>query len=126
MADRPLTKAEYSPLSATWSLVFLIGPGLFLPLEQEISRALAERRTQGLGGAPVVRRAATLGVGLALAVLVLPLTVPVLIFGVAASNAAVVGPVPFGTPFGILCALSLMSVVVGPVAAALALRHGLE
>ncbi|HKA82447.1 MAG TPA: hypothetical protein VKD21_01195 [Acidimicrobiales bacterium] len=71
VADRPLTKAEYSPLSATWSLVFLIGPGLFLPLEQEISRALAERRTQGLGGAPVVRRAATLGVGLALAVLVL-------------------------------------------------------
>ena len=71
VADRPLTKAEYSPLSATWSLVFLIGPGLFLPLEQEISRALAERRTRGLGGAPVVRRAATLGVGLALAVLVL-------------------------------------------------------
>jgi O-antigen/teichoic acid export membrane protein len=71
VADRPLSKAEYSPLSATWSLVFLIGPGLFLPLEQEISRALAERRTRGLGGAPVVRRAATLGVGLALAVLVL-------------------------------------------------------
>lgn len=71
VADRPLTKAEYSPLSATWSLVFLIGPGLFLPLEQEISRALAERRTRGVGGAPVVRRAATLGVGLALAVLVL-------------------------------------------------------
>jgi O-antigen/teichoic acid export membrane protein len=71
VANRPLSKAEYSPLSATWSLVFLIGPGLFLPLEQEISRALAERRTRGLGGAPVVRRAATLGVGLALAVLVL-------------------------------------------------------
>ncbi len=71
VADRPLTKTEYSPLSATWSLVFLIGPGLFLPLEQEISRALAERRTRGLGGAPVVRRAGTLGVGLALAVLVL-------------------------------------------------------
>jgi len=30
-----------------------------------------------------------------LAVLILPLTVPVLIFGVAASNAAIVGPVPF-------------------------------
>ena len=71
VADRPLTKAEYSPLSATWSLVFLVGPGLFLPLEQEISRALAERRTRGVGGAPVVRRAATLGVGLGLAVLVL-------------------------------------------------------
>ena len=45
--------------------------------------------------------------GLLLAVLVLPLTIPVLIFGVAASNAAIVGPVPFGTPFTILCALTL-------------------
>jgi len=64
--------------------------------------------------------------GLLLAVLVLPLTVPVLIFGVAAANAAVVGPAPFGPPFTILCALSLMSFVVGPFAAAAALRHGLE
>ena len=64
--------------------------------------------------------------GLLLAVLVLPLTVPVLIFGVAASNAAIVGPVPFGAPFAILCALTLVSLVVGPVAAALALRHALE
>lgn len=61
--------------------------------------------------------------GLLLAVLVLPLTVPVLIFGVSASNAAIVGPVPFGTPFTILCALTLASLVVGPVAAAAALRH---
>jgi heme exporter protein B len=64
--------------------------------------------------------------GLLLPVLVLPLTVPVLIFGVAASNAAIVGPVPFGTPFTILCALTLMSLVVGPFAAAATLRHGLE
>jgi len=64
--------------------------------------------------------------GLLIAVLVLPLTVPVLIFGVAASNAAIVGPVPFGVPFTILCALTLMSAVVGPFAAAAALRHGLE
>jgi heme exporter protein B len=64
--------------------------------------------------------------GLLLPVLVLPLTVPVLIFGVAASNAAIVGPVPFGTPFTLLCAVTLMSFVVGPFAAAAALRHGLE
>jgi heme exporter protein B len=64
--------------------------------------------------------------GLLLAVLVLPLTVPVLIFGVSASNAAVIGPVPFGTPFTILCALTLMSAVIGPFAAAAALRHGLD
>jgi heme exporter protein B len=64
--------------------------------------------------------------GLLLAVLILPLTVPVLIFGVAASNAAIVGPVPFGTPFSLLCALTLMSVVLGPFAAAAALRQGME
>jgi heme exporter protein B len=64
--------------------------------------------------------------GLLLAILVLPLTVPVLIFGVAAANAAIAGPVPFGTPFTILCALTLMSLVVGPFAAAAALRQEME
>jgi len=64
--------------------------------------------------------------GLLLAVLVLPLTIPVLIFGVAAANAAIVGPAPFGPPFTILCALSLASLVLGPIAAGAALRHGLE
>jgi heme exporter protein B len=61
--------------------------------------------------------------GLLVPVMILPLTIPVLIFGVAASNAAIAGPVPFGTPFTILCALSLASLVIGPVAAAAALRH---
>jgi O-antigen/teichoic acid export membrane protein len=71
VADKALSRAEYSPLAALWSLVFLAGPGLFLPLEQEISRALAERRARHQGGLPVVRRAATIGVGLGLGVLVL-------------------------------------------------------
>jgi O-antigen/teichoic acid export membrane protein len=70
VADKALSDAEYSPLATLWSLVFLIGPGLFLPVEQEISRALAERRARRQGGLPLVRRAATIGVGLALAVLV--------------------------------------------------------
>ncbi len=64
--------------------------------------------------------------GLLLAVIVLPLTVPVLIFGVAAANAAVAGPVPFGTPFTILGALTLASLVIGPFAAAAALRQEME
>jgi heme exporter protein B len=61
--------------------------------------------------------------GILLPILVLPLTVPVLIFGVAAANAARGGPVAFGTPFTILCALTLMSLVIGPFAAAATLRH---
>jgi heme exporter protein B len=64
--------------------------------------------------------------GLLLAVIVLPLTVPVLIFGVAAANAAVAGPAPFGTPFTVLCALTLASLVIGPFAAAAALRAEIE
>lgn len=64
--------------------------------------------------------------GLLLAVLILPLTVPVLIFGVAAANAAILGGTSFGPPFTILCALSLASLVIGPFAAAAALRYGLE
>jgi len=64
--------------------------------------------------------------GLLLAVVVLPLSIPVLIFGVAASNAAIEGPVSFGTPFSILCAMALISLVVGPFAAAASLRQGLD
>ncbi|HEX6166566.1 MAG TPA: hypothetical protein VFZ30_07260 [Acidimicrobiales bacterium] len=71
VAHKAISETEYSPLGTLWSLVFLAGPGLFLPLEQEISRALAERRARHQGGLPVVRRAATIGVGLGLAVLVL-------------------------------------------------------
>ena len=61
--------------------------------------------------------------GLILAVVVLPLMIPTLIFGVSAANAALGGTVPFATPFLILVALSLVAAVVGTVGAAAALRH---
>jgi heme exporter protein B len=61
--------------------------------------------------------------GILLPILVLPLAIPVLIFGVAAANAALGGVVSFGTPFTILCALTLISLVIGPFAAAATLRH---
>lgn len=64
--------------------------------------------------------------GLLLPVLVLPLSIPTLIFGVIASNAAASGQAPFGTPFSILCALSLFGIAVAPFAAAASLRHGLD
>jgi heme exporter protein B len=63
--------------------------------------------------------------GLLLPVLVLPLSIPTLIFGVIASNAAATGQ-SFGAPFSILCALSLFGLVVGPFAAAASLRQGLD
>jgi heme exporter protein B len=106
--------------------------GLLLNLDPKATGAVAVTL---LAGTPaltfigLIGAALTVAVrrgGLLLAILVLPLTVPVLIFGVAASNAAIVGPVPFGAPFSILCALTLVSLVIGPFAAAIALRQGLE
>ncbi|PTE07628.1 heme exporter protein CcmB [Mesorhizobium helmanticense] len=64
--------------------------------------------------------------GLLISVLVLPLIIPVLIFGVSASYGAVADPDPFLQPFLILAALTLFLAVLGPVAAALALRHGTD
>jgi len=115
MGDMPLELAVAAKAIAHWLTTALplvvITPvlGLMLNIEIDGMGALALRRG-----------------GLLLAVLVLPLTIPVLIFGVAAANAAIVGPAPFGPPFTILCGLSLASLVLGPVAAAAALRHGLE
>jgi len=60
--------------------------------------------------------------GLLMAILVLPLAVPTLIFGVGAANAAIVGPTPFGAPFLLLLATTLAAAVICPVAAAAAIR----
>ncbi|MGV1753737.1 heme exporter protein CcmB [Agrobacterium sp. CG674] len=64
--------------------------------------------------------------GLLVSILVLPLAVPVLIFGVSASYAAVQDPSPFMPPFLILIAITLFSSVVGPFFAALALRSSMD
>ena len=61
--------------------------------------------------------------GLLMAILVLPLTIPVLIFGVAAASAASGGAAPFLSPFLALCALSLAAIALAPFAAAAALRQ---
>jgi len=61
--------------------------------------------------------------GLLLAILILPLCVPVLIFGVAAAGAGAGSMVPFATPFLILCALTLIAIAGAPFAAAFALRQ---
>ena len=60
--------------------------------------------------------------GLILAIVVLPLMIPTLIFGVSAAEAALGGTVPFATPLTVLAALSLIAAVVGTLAAAAALR----
>jgi heme exporter protein B len=52
----------------------------------------------------------------------MPLMIPVLIFGISATSAALGGPVPFHTPFAILCGLGLFAMVTGVISAALAIR----
>jgi heme exporter protein B len=62
--------------------------------------------------------------GLLLAVLILPLSVPVLIFGTATAESASEGAaVSFVTPFLVLCALTLIALATAPFAAAVALRQ---
>ena len=36
-----------------WAILFTAGPGFFLPLEQEVSRALSARRSRGEGSGPL-------------------------------------------------------------------------
>lgn len=76
-----------------------------------------------------VGAALTLGLrrgGLLLALLVLPLYVPILVFGVSTMNAVITGPAPFLSSYLILCALTLATVVLAPIAAAAALRLNLS
>lgn len=86
ITGRVLGPARLAPLSSLWAVVFTAGPGVFLPLEQEVSRLVASRRARGIGAAPVVRRIGAIGAAAA-AVLVLvgfvtiPLTVDPLFAG---------------------------------------------
>ena len=58
-----------APLAAIWAVMFTVAPGFFMPVEQEVSRALASRGARGQGAGPLVKRATALGVGL-LAILI--------------------------------------------------------
>ncbi len=63
IAGHALTPERYSAFAGFWALLFVVAPGIFLPLEQELGRALAARRARGDGGAPVMRRCAAIGGG---------------------------------------------------------------
>jgi hypothetical protein len=71
IAAKRLSSQDYDSLNALWAMIFVFTPGLFQPLEQEVGRAVSARRARGIGGGPVVKRAALLGGMLALAVIVL-------------------------------------------------------
>ncbi|MET0627794.1 MAG: hypothetical protein ABW033_04995 [Acidimicrobiia bacterium] len=77
LSFRGLSKSDYAALNGLWIFVFVVAPGFFLPLEQEVSRAVADRRARGIGGGPVVRKAAIAGIALTTSLIVLTLVAAV-------------------------------------------------
>ncbi|MCY4456452.1 MAG: hypothetical protein OXB90_00710, partial [Acidimicrobiaceae bacterium] len=61
IARRALGDAAYGGLAVLWGLVYILGPGLFQPLEQEIARATANRASRNQGSAPLLRQAVRVG-----------------------------------------------------------------
>jgi O-antigen/teichoic acid export membrane protein len=52
----------FEPIASLWFLTFALAPGFFLPLEQELGRAISHRRALGQGSKPVVDKVVKLGV----------------------------------------------------------------
>lgn len=132
LADLPLELTVLAKAGGAWLATALplvvLAPlfGLLLGMEPQ---ALAATALSLLVGTPALVLTGAIGAalmaalgrgGLIVAVLVLPFTIPVLIFGVAAATAT------SGSPLLVLVALSLIAAVVSPVAAAAALRSGLD
>ena len=134
MTSTPLELVVLVKCAAHWTLTALplvaAAPllGLMLGLEPQAQAGVAASL---LAGTPALTLLGAIGAaltagmrrgGLLMAVLILPLTTPVLIFGVSTAAAASGGTVPFLTPFLILCGLSLAAIAGAPFAAAAALR----
>ncbi|MGR9499105.1 heme exporter protein CcmB [Rhizobium leguminosarum] len=135
MQETPLVLTVLVKCFAHWtatSLPLVIASpllGLFMNMDET---AIGATMLTLLVGSPAITFIGAVGAavaaalprgGLLVSILVLPLTIPVLIFGVSATYAAVEDPAPFLPPFLILTALTLFFAVIGPAAAALALRN---
>lgn len=59
-----LGKENFKPLVALWFTTFALVPGVFMPVEQELGRALAHRRALGEGGKQILRRMIPLALAL--------------------------------------------------------------
>ena len=114
------------------SLESRLGAVINMTLFRELGPVLAATM---LAGTPAVSFIGAIGAALTLrarrsgvliALLMLPLYVPTLLFGIEAIGAALTHSGGFMPAFLILLAISLASVVLGPLAAALALRLQLQ
>jgi heme exporter protein B len=135
MGDTPLALVVLAKCLAHWAAsslpLVLATPVLGLFLAQEPLASGAVMLTL-LVGTPAITFIGAVGAAVAIAlprggllvsVLVLPLAIPVLIFGVSASYGAVNASDPFLSPLMILGALTLFFAVLGPIAAAAALKN---
>lgn len=135
LSDTPLELAVLVKCAAHWAAtglpLIVAAPFLGLMLQQEREALFGVVATLFVGTPALtligaIGAAATVTVrrgGLLMALLVLPLTIPVLIFGVSAAEAASSAVTPFLPPFAILCAITLAALALCPFAAAAALRN---
>jgi len=132
---RSLTATVLTKCCAHWICTALplviASPILGLMLNLPTSSILAVLLTLVVG-TPAMTLIGAVGAALAvslprgnllISIIVLPLTMPILIFGVSATYAANLPNGAFFAPFLLLVALSLFFAVIGPFAASLALRY---
>ena len=79
LASHSLTEDEYGRITLLWSAMFITVSVLYRPVEQLLSRTIADHDARGIGGTEHLRVAATiqLGLGLAFAVVALALRGPI-------------------------------------------------
>jgi heme exporter protein B len=106
--------------------------GLLLNLDEEAYPMLVASMLVGtpavsfIGAVGAALTLSTKRASLLMALLMLPLFVPTLIFGIEAIRVASTDGWTFSPPFLILCAISLAALVLAPIAAASALRFQLQ
>jgi O-antigen/teichoic acid export membrane protein len=98
VTGRTLSTADAAAVSAFYLLVNIIGPGVFVALEQETSRSVSASLAAGGAAAPIARRAAALAGLVLLGVLVvLAVVAPVLVSRVLGGHWSLLGALLLGT-----------------------------
>ena len=67
LGQEALGQDGFKPIVSLWFVMFALVPGFFLPLEQEVSRAVAHRRALGDGVRPVIRKVAPVAAAITVA-----------------------------------------------------------
>ena len=66
-SGRALGPELFTQISVLWAVLFLVGNGLYIPVEQELGRSISARRARGMGYGSLVQRV-TLAAGVTFAV----------------------------------------------------------